>query len=218
MHMVRTRATLNPALKDFWAQPARNRVLYGGRSSSKSWDAAGFAVFLAANYCVRFLCARQFQNRIAESVHTLLKLQIARFGLSDEFHVTQTAIRHRHTGSEFLFYGLWRHIDEIKSLEAIDICWIEEAHNLTAEQWEVLEPTLRGEGSQFWIIFNPRLASDFVYRRFVTQTPPPDGAPADQLRREPVFVADYPARDRCQARGECRGLRPHLFRRAVRGR
>lgn len=170
--MAKTRPTLNPALRAFWASPARNRVLYGGRSSSKSWDAAGFAVFLAANYCVRFLCARQFQNKISESVHTLLKLQIARFGLSHEFQVTQTAIRHRRTGSEFLFYGLWRHIDEIKSLESIDICWIEEAHNLTAEQWEVLEPTLRGEGSQFWIVFNPRLASDFVYRRFVTHTPP----------------------------------------------
>jgi phage terminase large subunit len=170
--MGKIRPTLNPALRDFWAQPARNRVLYGGRSSSKSWDAAGFAVFLAANYCVRFLCARQFQNRISESVHTLLKIQIARFGLAAEFHVTQTSIRHVKTGSEFLFYGLWRHIDEIKSLEGIDICWIEEAHNLTAEQWEVLEPTLRGEGSQFWIIFNPRLSSDFVYRRFVTQTPP----------------------------------------------
>lgn len=170
--MVTIRPTLNPALREFWTTPARNRVLYGGRSSSKSWDAAGFAVFLAANYSVRFLCARQFQNRISESVHTLLKLQIARFGLSHEFQVTQTAIRHVKTGSEFLFYGLWRHIDEIKSLESIDICWIEEAHNLTNAQWEVLEPTLRGEGSQFWIIFNPRLASDFVYRRFVTQTPP----------------------------------------------
>ncbi|GAA4180382.1 phage terminase large subunit [Shinella granuli] len=68
--------------------------------------------------------------------------------------------------------SLWRHIDEIKSLEGIDICWVEEAHNLTQEQWDILEPTLRKEGSQFWIIFNPRLVTDFVYRRFVTNTPP----------------------------------------------
>lgn len=71
-----------------------------------------------------------------------------------------------------MFYGLWRHIDEIKSLEGIDICWIEEAHNLTEEQWNILEPTLRKEGSQFWIIFNPRLVTDFVYRRFISNTPP----------------------------------------------
>jgi phage terminase large subunit len=169
---ISTAPTLNPALRDFWTAPARNRVLYGGRSSSKSWDAAGFAIFLASNYRIRVLCARQFQNKIAESVYTLLKIQIERFGLRDEFHITDNSIRHKLTGSEFMFYGLWRHIDEIKSLEGIDICWIEEAHNLTQEQWDILEPTLRSDGSQFWVIFNPRLVTDFVYRRFVTNTPP----------------------------------------------
>lgn len=166
------KATLNPALRSFWLTPARNRVLYGGRSSSKSWDAAGFAIFLATQCRIRVLCARQFQNKIAESVYTLLKIQIGRFGLDNEFIITENSIRHKRTGSEFMFYGLWRHIDEIKSLEGIDICWIEEAHNLTQEQWDILEPTLRKEGSQFWIIFNPRLTTDFVYRRFVTNTPP----------------------------------------------
>lgn len=165
-------ATLNPALKDFWLAPARNRVLYGGRSSSKSWDAAGFAIFLAQHVKVRFLCTRQFQNKIEESVYTLLKIQIERFGLQAQFEITNNRIRHRVTGAEFIFYGLWRHIDEIKSLEGVDICWIEEAHNLTESQWKILEPTVRKSGSQFWIIFNPRLVSDFVYRRFVTNTPP----------------------------------------------
>ncbi len=164
--------TLNPALRDFWLTPARNRVLYGGRSSSKSWDAAGFAVYLATQCNIRVLCARQFQNKIAESVYTLLKIQISRFGLTNQFVITENTIRHKVTGAEFMFYGLWRHIDEIKSLESIDICWIEEAHNLTQEQWDILEPTLRKEGSQFWIIFNPRLTTDFVYKRFVRHTPP----------------------------------------------
>lgn len=166
-------ATLNPKLKEFWRTKARNRVLHGGRSSSKSWDAAGFAIFLAQHCKVRFLCTRQFQNKITESVYTLLKIQIERFGLQDQFDILNNTIRHRKTGSEFLFYGLWRHIDEIKSLESIDVCWIEEAHNLTESQWEVLEPTVRKEGSQFWIIFNPRFSSDFVYKRFV-RNPPPD--------------------------------------------
>lgn len=165
-------ATLNPVLKDFWRTKARNRILHGGRSSSKSWDAAGFAVFLAQHCKIRVLCCRQFQNKISESVYTLIKIQIERFGLQDQFDITDKIIRHRRTGSEFLFYGLWRHIDEIKSLESIDICWIEEAHNLTESQWEILEPTVRKEGSQFWIIFNPKFATDFVYKRFVTNTPP----------------------------------------------
>lgn len=170
--------TLNPVLQDFWLarqnerqEPIRNRVLYGGRASSKSWDAAGFAIYLACNLKIRVLCARQFQNKIEESVYSLLKLQIERFGLQSQFRILDNKIVHKRTGSEFLFYGLWRHISEIKSLEGIDICWLEEAHALTKEQWEVLEPTVRREGSQFWIIFNPRLSTDFAWRRFVV-TPP----------------------------------------------
>ena len=163
--------TLNPALRDFWTTPARGRVLYGGRSSSKSWDAAGFAVFLASTLTVRFLCCRQFQNKIAESVYTLLKIQIERFGLIDEFEITDRSITHKNTGSEFIFYGLARNIQEIKSLEDVDVCWIEEAHFLTKEQWETLNPTFRKEGSQVWLIFNPMFSSDFAYQRFVVNTP-----------------------------------------------
>jgi phage terminase large subunit len=171
--------TLNPVLQDFWLAPVndkgesiRNRVLYGGRASSKSWDAAGFAIWLASNFKVRFLCARQFQNKIEESVYTLLKQTIERFGLRHQFDILDNKIRHKVTGSEFVFYGLWRHIDEIKSLEGIDICWLEEAHALTEAQWKVLEPTVRKEGSQFWIIFNPQLSTDFAWRRFVVNPPP----------------------------------------------
>lgn len=165
--------TPNPALVDFWLAPARNRVLIGGRSSSKSWDAASFAIFLASQYKLRILCVRQIQNRIEESVYSLLKIQIDRYQAGAEFDIQNKKIYHKHTSSEFMFYGLWRNIDEIKSIESVDILWIEEGHNLTEEQWDILEPTIRKEGSQVWMIFNPKLATDFAYRRFV-RNPPPD--------------------------------------------
>lgn len=171
--MQPSQPSLNPALRSFWRTPARIRVLKGGRSSSKSTDAAGFVLFLAQHCKIRVVCARQYQNRIEESVYTLLKIQIARFGLEAMFEIQQTKIICRTTGSEFIFYGLWRSIDEIKSLEDVDILWIEEAHNLTEEQWDTLEPTIRKDGSQVWLIFNPRLVTDFVWRRFVVN-PPPD--------------------------------------------
>ena len=165
--------SLNPALKSFWTTPARNRVLYGGRSSSKSWDAAGFAIFLASNYRVKFLCTRQFQNRIADSVYSLLKIQAERFGLADQFKFTESSIIHKRTKSEFLFFGIARNLDEIKSTESVDIAWHEECHLMTEAQWKIINPTVRKEGSQHWLIFNPRFASDFVYKRFVVN-PPPD--------------------------------------------
>lgn len=146
-------------------------MLYGGRDSSKTWDAAGIAIQFASTYKVRFLCTRQFQNRIEESVYTILKSTIHRFGLQDEFDIQKARITHKYTGSEFIFMGLWRNIDEIKSMEGIDICWIEEAHNLTAEQWKILNPTIRKEGSMIWVVFNPKLVTDFTYQRFVVKPP-----------------------------------------------
>ena len=152
---------------------ARNKVLYGGRASSKSWDAAGFATYLADNLKLRVLCTRQFQNRIDESVYSLLKIQIDRFGLNHRFKITDKSIINKFTNTEFLFYGLARNINEVKSTESVDILWIEEANSLTEEQWKVLEPTIRKEGSQIWLVFNPGLITDFVYQRFVVN-PPPD--------------------------------------------
>lgn len=81
-------------------------------------------------------------------------------------------IVNRVTGTEFIFYGLKNSVDEIKSLESIDVLWLEEAHALTEEQWEILEPTIRKEGSECWFIFNPNLYTDFVYQNFIVNPPP----------------------------------------------
>lgn len=170
--------TLNPRLRAFWEEEARHKVLYGGRASSKSHDAAGHAVFLAANYNVKFLCARQFQNRISESVYTLLKDKINNSPYRKDFEILKTSIRHKITGSEFLFYGIARNLEEIRSTEGVDILWLEEAHYLTAVQWEVIEPTIRKEGSQIWLIFNPDEYTDFVYQHFIVNPP------ADTITRE----------------------------------
>ena len=172
-------ATLNPNLVDYWfdgnPEPknfikVRHRVLYGGRSSSKSWEFAGMAACLANQYKTRFLCVRRYQNKIKESVYTLIKNQVDNFKLPG-FNVMSSEIKHEN-GSEFAFYGIERNVDEIKSFEGADILWIEEAHNLTKEQWDILEPTIRKEGSEIWISFNPKLVSDFVYQRFIVNTPP----------------------------------------------
>ena len=103
MTSITTRPTLNPALKDFWKTKADTKVLKGGRASSKTWDAAGFAIFLASKYTVKFLCMRQFQNKIKESVYAILKIQIERFGLLNEFDILASEIKHKKTGFHWLF-------------------------------------------------------------------------------------------------------------------
>lgn len=163
---------LNPFLRAFWDTPARNKVLFGGRASSKSHDAAGRAVFLASNYSLRFLCARRFQARISESVYALVKAKIEDSPFFKDWKILNTSMVNKKTGSEFLFLGIERNLAEIKSLEDVDILWLEEANYITEAHWKVLEPTIRAETSEIWLVFNPDLITDFVYDRFVLNYQP----------------------------------------------
>lgn len=140
--------------------------------SSKSWDAAANLVRIVQTVNIRVLCTRMFQNKIDESVYSLIKSQVERFGLSHKFEFQKSKIKCLTTGSEIFFYGLARNIDEIKSLENITIMWMEEAHALTEEMWKVIEPTIiRNEGAEIWVVFNPKFATDFAYKRFVVNPP-----------------------------------------------
>ena len=152
--------------------PHRYKVFYGGRGGAKSWTFADALVTIALERRVRVLCGRELQVSIADSVHRLLIDRINARGLDPFFQWTNTGITSV-TGSEFLFKGLRHNISEIKSLEGIDICWVEEAQKVSKASWELLIPTIRKEGSEIWLSFNPGTPYDETWQRFVV-TPPHD--------------------------------------------
>lgn len=175
-------ATLNPALRADWykrvtdeGDDVRFRIFVGGRMSGKSHDVAGMAIARANFFEQRFLCLRMFQNRISDSVYTLLKDKINGFGLNANFRIYKDAIEHKTNGSLFRFYGMARNIDEIKSFENASVAWIEEAHNLTEDMFVAIRPTImRNEGAEMWFTFNPKLRTDYAYQRLVVN--PPSGS------------------------------------------
>jgi len=152
-------------------EPHRYKVLYGGRGSAKSWSVARVALLQSLKEPLRWLCAREIQKTIAESVHRVLADQINLLGLEEYFQVQETIIRGVN-GSEFVFAGI-RGLDvaKIKSFEGVDRCWVEEAQVVTRKSWDILLPTIRKPGSEIWITFNPELDSDETYARFVTSPP-----------------------------------------------
>ena len=142
-----------------FSQPHRYKIAKGGRGSSKSWTVAGILLCMGSAKCLRILCAREFQKTIKDSVHKLLKDQIVRLKLEHCYRVTDTAI-YCTTGTEFIFAGLHANIASIKSLEGVDICWIEEAETVSADSWKNLIPTIRKDGSEIWVSYNPREPED----------------------------------------------------------
>ncbi len=121
---------------------------------------------------IRVLCAREFQTSIADSVHKLLGEQIEALGFSHWYEVQKTRIIGLN-GSEFIFKGLRHNVQEIKSTEGVDYCWVEEAQSVSEESWAVLIPTIRQANSEIWMTFNPMDDDDPTYRKFVL-TPPPN--------------------------------------------
>lgn len=161
---------LFPKKLAFLFDPMRYKILYGGRGGAKSWGVARALLTQGASRPLRILCAREFQNSITESVHHLLHTQIDEMGLGPFYDVQNASITGRN-GTEIVFVGLRNNVSRIKSFEGIDIVWVEEAQSVSKTSWQTLIPTLRKAGSEIWATFNPELATDETYMRFVVNPP-----------------------------------------------
>lgn len=163
-----------PQYKEFFTDPLRYNISYGGRAKGSTWNIARGILMLSLSGKYRILCTREYQNSINESVYRTLVTQIEMLGLSDSFTIRNTSITSV-TGSEFIFKGLRNNIDSIKSMEGINICWVAEADRIPKDSWEKLIPTIRAEDSVFYIDFNTDSEEDYVYEHFVK-------APRDDTR------------------------------------
>jgi len=162
---------INPLFKVWATKKYRYKIAWGGRGSSKSWSIAEMLIQLSRIAKIRILCTRELQMSISDSVIQLLADTIERLNCANEFDVQRNTIKNIRTGSTFLFYGLKANITKIKSLEGVDIVWCEEAENISENSWNVLIPTIRKEGSQIWVSFNPANILDYTYQHFVVEPP-----------------------------------------------
>jgi len=156
-----------PLFDDGW----REAAVYGGRFSLKSHSVARFLLICARLEKTRVACFREFQNSIAESSHQLLSDLIKTYELND-FVVTDKAIVNRINGSDFLFKGLWHNEQSIKSIEGIDVAWVEEAQTVSGSSIDVLTPTVRKPGSKIIYTYNRLLEEDPVHKRLVIEGRP----------------------------------------------
>lgn len=159
------------SFRELFNEDWRYIVYYGGRSSGKSRSTALALLLRGRQKKLRILCTREIQNTIKDSVHKLLKDLINENDFTD-YVVTNDSIVNSRTGTEFSFRGMKHNIQEIKSTEGVDICWVEEAQSITDESLDVLTPTIRKQGSQIIFTFNRFNDLDPVYVRYVKKTPP----------------------------------------------
>ncbi len=160
-----------PGAFQFLFEPARYKVAYGGRGSGKSWAFARALLILGAQSKRRILCARETMRSMADSVHKLLSDQIADLGLAAHYSIEKARVSGLN-GTEFIFAGLKHNAAALKSYEAVDVCWVEEAQSVSKSSWDVLIPTIRAAGSEIWASYNPDLETDATHQLFVHHPPP----------------------------------------------
>jgi phage terminase large subunit len=121
---------------------------------------------------LRILCIREFQASIKESFHAELKAAIeATPFLNAHYDVGVDYIKGAN-GTEFIFRGLRRNEQSIKSLAKIDLTIIEEAEDIPESGWLVLEATVfRQPKSEIWALWNPRDEGSPVDKRFRKNPP-----------------------------------------------
>ncbi len=156
-----------PLFDDDW----REAAVYGGRYSLKSHTVARYLIIKAREKKTRVACFREFQASIAESSHQLLSELITKYKLTD-FKVTNNSIINTINGSDFIFKGLWNNEQSIKSIEGIDIAWVEEAQTVSKKSIEVLTPTVRKPNSRIVYTYNRLLEEDPVHTRLVLEGRP----------------------------------------------
>lgn len=156
---------LTNKLAPFLTLKKRFKVVFGGRSGTKSQSIADILIYRVATEGIKVLCCREFMNSISDSVHSLIAGEIKRMGVPG-FHINANSITHE-DGGEFKFRGLARNPTGIKSFFGFTIFWVEEASTISYNSLKALTPTLRMEGSEAWFSLNLESKNDPFSKRFI---------------------------------------------------
>jgi phage terminase large subunit len=147
-------------------------ILKGGAGSGKSVAAAQkIIVRCLSESNNRFLIVRKVYSHLKDSVFTEIKTQIQKLGLEQmgyRIYVRNSPLEVHIGSNEIKFKGL-DDPEKIKSISGVNSVWIEEATEITKEDFEQLLLRVRGESTnykQFILSFNPVSTANWVYNYF----------------------------------------------------
>lgn len=162
--METVKVTIPTKFKPLLMEHYRYKLYYGGRAGGKSFAFADCLIIKARQTTQRIACVRETQDSIKDSVYQLLIDRINYYGF-DDFRIYENRIENLITGSTFIFKGLKdQNNQNIKSLEGVDICWVEEGQKITKSSWDILDPTIRKPNSEIWISMNREAENDPIWK------------------------------------------------------
>jgi phage terminase large subunit len=193
--MSSVRIQLPEKLVPVFSGEAMYRGAHGGRGSAKTRSFAKMAAVHGARCALAgegglIVCGREFMNSLDESSMDEVKAAIASEPfLRDVYDVGEKYIRTKDRLIDFAFTGLRHNLDSIKSKSRIRLLWVDEAEPVSETAWMKAIPTVREDGSEIWVTWNPERKKSATHKRF--RLDPPDGAKIVSLnwRDNPWFPA-----------------------------
>lgn len=176
--MSKARIELPPKIAELFAEPLRYRAAYGGRGSGKTRSFAKMAAVYGYMYGKNnrdgvILCAREHLNSLEDSSFREISSAIQSEPFLEHYYdIGENYIKSRDGRIRFIFAGLRRNVDSIKSKAKVLVAWVDEAENVSEEAWQKLLPTVREEGSEIWITWNPESPDSATHKRW--RANPPD--------------------------------------------
>ena len=161
-----------------WARPLFDhydfKVLLGGRGSGKNVQFAFVAVndMLTIPDIEEFICAREHQANIGESVKMDIVDAIKIMNVEDKFEVQSHRIIHKENDNRMLFHGIEKRSDtSLKAWYRAKRLWIDEGEAIDPTKFRIIRRTIRRAGSEIWVSFNPKNAEDAVSQDFIESKP-----------------------------------------------
>lgn len=147
---------------------ARVEVYMGGAGSGKSFGATQKIILKAIKYKRKVLVVRKFQNTLKHSIWTLICNHLKLLNLYNRCKVIRSDFEiELPNGSVFIFKGLDDE-EKIKSIDGITDIVIEEATEITENEYTQLNLRLRADAPnlQIYLMFNPVSKKNWVYTYF----------------------------------------------------
>ncbi len=148
---------------------SRYRVLYGGRGSGKS-------VFVAQNMIGRaikgrrVLVVRKVLRTCRHSTFQLFRDILHAMRATDHVEINRTEMRIAFPGGGEILHAGLDDPDKLKSFAGITDVWIEEAFEVTEEDFIDVDVLIRGvEDPQVTLTFNPLRGKSWHKRRFIDE-------------------------------------------------
>lgn len=171
--MSKVQIELPPKLIPLFSTPnIRYRSSWGGRGSAKTRSFAlmtaikGY-MYAEAKISGLILGAREYMNSLSDSSMEEIKQAIRSVPFLNQYYeMGENFIRTKNRRVSYGFAGLRHNLDSIKSKARILLCWVDEAETVSEMAWRKLLPTVREDGSEVWITWNPERRDSATSQRF----------------------------------------------------